>query len=84
MIAAAILERNAWLRKLKMAVTVNVHEKKCGCSYCSDIWSRGRKMRYGLNIPPAWKEWNSWYVIKFGPRHYFRWTNSWLRMFRRA
>ena len=67
-----------------MMISIDIHRKNCGCSYCTGALQHGEKMRYGLNIPPAWNEWNSWYVIKFGPRHYFRWMNSWLRMFRRA
>jgi len=49
------------------------HEIGCGCSYC-----RGKhKLHYGLNIPPQWWGWNSWYVIKLWSRIYFRWTNRW-------
>jgi hypothetical protein len=76
------LERKPGLERLMMAIIVDVHDKQCACTYCCGKWAHGRKIRYGLNVPPAWKAWNSWYVIKFGPRHYFRWTNSWLRMFR--
>ncbi len=64
-----------YAERVYMAAMVEVHEVCCTCSYCH--W----QMHYGLNIPKRWKEWNSWFVIKFGPRHYVRWTNSWLRIF---
>jgi hypothetical protein len=31
-------------------------------------------MSYGLNIPPAWRVPVSWWVIKYAPRCYIRWT----------
>lgn len=54
---------------------LDIHEKQCNCSYCSG----DNKMHYGLNIPTAWRYWNSWWVVKFGPRHYFRWTNTFIK-----
>lgn len=51
------------------------HRAACECSYCAGE----HRMHYGLNIPAAWKKWNAWYVIKFWPRTYFRWTNSFLQ-----
>lgn len=50
-----------------------VHEKNCDCSYC---YGEDR-MHYGLNIPKC-KKWNSWWVIKYWNRRYFRWTNTFL------
>ena len=58
-----------------MTVLIDIHAKTCTCSYCT--W----QMRYGLNVPQNWRAWNSWYVVKFGPRHYMRWTNTWPRRF---
>ena len=57
-----------------MTILFEKHEKKCTCSYCIGE----HKIHYGLNIPPDWSGWNSWYVIKLFPRRYFRWTNRWL------
>lgn len=42
------------------AILVEKHTKECTCSYCKG----DHRMWYGLNIPPDWKAWNSWYVIK--------------------
>ena len=48
--------------------------KNCQCSYCGRPSSPSlRRMRYGLNVPPAWRKWNSWWVIKFAPGRYLRW-----------
>ena len=46
----------------------------CQCSYCKG----DSKLHYGLNIPTQWKRPNSWWVIKYGPNRYIRWTNSWI------
>ena len=54
---------------------VDIHNKDCICSYCYGE----NKLHYGLNIPPAWNKWNSWYVIKFWKNSYIRWTHSFLR-----
>lgn len=49
---------------------IDIHERGCGCSYC-----KGKhRISYGLNIPKAWRQQGAWFVIKFGPRHFFRWT----------
>jgi len=47
---------------------------ECSCSYCygSD------KIHYGLNIPHD-KSWNSWWVIKFWPATYLRFTLPFLK-----
>lgn len=58
-------------------ITNEVHEQGCTCSYCDG----DHKLQYGLNIPKQRNAWNAWYVIKYGPRRYLRWTNSWLRRF---
>ena len=50
------------------------HQETCACSYCVGK----NKLHYGLNIPPDWAGWNSWYVFKFWERRYIRWTNRWL------
>lgn len=54
------------------------HADGCTCSYCKGKF----KIHYGLNIPKNWKAKNSWYVIKFWPGWYLRWTNSWLSYFK--
>jgi hypothetical protein len=56
-------------------ITIEAHDRSCTCSYCVG----DHRMHYGLNIPRAWKAWNSWWVIKFWPGWYIRWTNGWLR-----
>ena len=48
----------------------------CTCSYCKG----NTKLHYGLNIPKD-KSWNSWWVIKYAPYRYIRWTFSFLRYF---
>ncbi len=60
-------------------VLMETHKIKCTCSYCTGK----RKLHYGLNIPPDWLGWNSWYVIKISPRKYFRWTNRWFKIFKK-
>lgn len=53
----------------------DIHRTACTCSYC-----RGDgKLHYGLNIPADWSAWNAWWVIKYWPQRYLRWTNDWLR-----
>ena len=46
------------------------NQTECECSYCKG----DSKLHYGLNIPKNWKSKTSWYVIKYGPYKYFRWT----------
>jgi hypothetical protein len=58
-------------------ISLDIHDRNCNCSYCGNGHDKG--LHYGLNIPPDWKAWNSWWVIKFWPKRYFRWTNSFLR-----
>lgn len=42
-------------------VTKEVHVADCTCSYCGNNgYDKG--MKPGLNVPPAWKASNSWYV----------------------
>lgn len=53
-----------------MIAFVDIHAKGCNCSYCGD--GHLKPMHYGLNIPPNWRGHNAWYVVKFGPRHYWR------------
>lgn len=48
------------------------HTKNCTCSYCKG----DAKLHYGLNIPRDWKAWNSWWIIKYWPRCYFRFTRA--------
>ena len=62
-----------------MTICNETHKKDCTCSYCYGY----SKLHYGLNIPKRWKEFNSWYVIKYWKRSYFRWTNSWFKWFRK-
>jgi hypothetical protein len=50
---------------------------KCQCSYCGGLGKKGR-IHYGLNIPKRWGKVNSWWVIKYAPHRYIRWTNRWL------
>lgn len=57
-----------------MTILVEKHERDC-------TFGDPGHIHYGLNIPPAWNKWNAWYVIKWAPRRYIRWTNSWLRVF---
>lgn len=52
----------------------------CHCSYCKG----DNKIHYGLNAPADWKAWNSWWVIKYWDRRYIRWTNSWLKLFKKS
>lgn len=40
-----------------------------------------KALHYGLNIPGQWYAWNSWYVIKYWPGRYIRWTNHWFGWF---
>ena len=59
-------------------VLIEAHKKDCTCSYC-----KGHvRLHYGLNIPKC-KAWNSWWTIKYGPGRYLRWTNSWLKWFKK-
>ena len=51
----------------------------CQCSYCGGLG----KLHYGLNIPKDWKATNSWWVIKYAPYRYIRWTNGWLLKFKK-
>lgn len=46
------------------------HDKECNCSYCATPG-----LHYGLNVPKV-KAWNSWWVIKYWPGRYFRFTAS--------
>lgn len=57
---------------------IEKHVEGCTCSYCKG----NGKLHYGLNIPKRWSEWNSWYIIKYGERKYFRWTNPWFKIFK--
>ena len=63
----------------KFNLFVDRHVRSCRCSYCMGKC----RLHYGLNIPPAWRKWNAWYVIKFWPRSYLRWTNHWLRLLKK-
>ena len=62
----------------RSTILIEWHTVKCTCSYCNSSYDH-KKLHYGLNIPKHWWGWNSWYVIKFLPRFYFRWTNAWLK-----
>jgi len=55
------------------------HKLPCSCSYCYGKY----KLHYGLNIPKQWRAFNAWYVLKYGKNKYFRWTNTWLRAFKK-
>jgi len=44
----------------------------CECSYCKG----DSKLHYGLNIPKAWRNPTSWFVIKYGPYKYIRFTRK--------
>jgi hypothetical protein len=66
-----------------MTILNELHETGCTCSYC-DARIMGKAMRYGMNIPPDWSSWNSWYVIKYAPRRYLRFTLSFLYRFQGA
>lgn len=44
----------------------------CTCSYCGNSYDKGE--HYGLNIPKAWRDANSWFVLKVWPRVYIRFT----------
>lgn len=59
---------------------VDVHARGCTCSYCGGI-GHHKPIHYGLNIPPDWRSPVAWYVIKFWPGRYLRWTHGlrWLR-----
>jgi len=63
-----------------MTTMLDIHKKECTCSYCKGQHG----FHYGLNIPIRWNECNSWYVIKFSPRVYFRWTNRWFKFFTKS
>lgn len=59
---------------------IEKHPEGCRCSYCGNNgYDVG--LHYGLNIPPAWRKSNSWWVVKYGPGRYLRWTNRFLRWF---
>lgn len=58
-------------------ILVEQHGKGCPCSHCTGEY----KLHYGLNIPKAWKKWNSWYTIKLFNGIHIRWTNHWLKKF---
>lgn len=59
------------------------HQCGCTCSYCGGLGPGfGILIRYGLNIPRAWRSPTAWWVIKYAPRRYLRWT--WPRFVRRA
>lgn len=51
------------------------HSKSCNCTYCEGV----SRLHFGLNVPKDWKAWNSWYVVKYWPKHYIRWTHRFLR-----
>ena len=57
-----------------MTAFFDIHVKGCNCSYCGDGYLKPK--HYGLNIQPDWRAHNSWYVVKFGPRHYWRMTHG--------
>ena len=59
-----------------MTVLLERHEPSCNCSYCGNSYDKG--LHFGLNVPADWWAHNAWYVVKFGPRRYFRWTNNWM------
>ena len=63
----------------KMRILTETHTEGCTCSYCTGE----HKIHYGLNIPPNWSGWNSWYIIKVFPRKYIRWTNRWFKIFKK-
>jgi len=58
----------------KSTILFEIHGKECRCSYCH---GHRTKLHYGLNIPQNWYGWNAWYVVKFYPYIYIRWTNGW-------
>lgn len=60
-------------------ILVEHHGEGCLCSHCTGNY----KLHYGLNIPKAWKKWNSWYTIKLPRGIQVRWTNSWLKVFKK-
>lgn len=62
----------------KGKATWNDKWETCQCSYCVG----SNKIHFGLNIPKDWTSWNSWYVIKYWPGRYIRWTNGWMKFFK--
>lgn len=46
-----------------------IHSKDCSCSWCGNAHDSG--LRFGLNLPKVYA-WNSWFVIKYWPKHYIR------------
>jgi len=64
---------------------LDTHAHECPCSYCVDYRHQPQRnpayCHFGLNIPQDWKSWNSWWVIKYWPNRYIRWTNPWLAWF---
>ncbi len=64
-------------------IILEKHIKYCHCSYCWALPLLQSRIHYGLNIPRLWRAPNAWYVIKWGPGRYLRWTNSWLKRFLR-
>lgn len=58
----------------KRNFTCNSSPDPCKCSYCYG----NSKLYYGLNIPKN-KSWNSWWVIKFWPHIYLRFTLPFLK-----
>jgi hypothetical protein len=58
------------------SVLFEMHNKECHCSYCH---GRETKLHYGLNIPKHWNGCHAWYIVKFYPGFYIRWTNRWFK-----
>jgi len=59
-----------------MTILNEKHKELCTCSYCGNSYDKG--LHIGLNVPKS-KSWNSWWVIKYGNKKYFRWTFSFLK-----
>ena len=64
-----------------MIAFLDVHARGCSCTYCTGN-GIDKGLHYGLNIPPDWRAFNSWFVVKFWPGCYWRFTHG-LRFLRR-
>lgn len=64
-----MFNRSRMLSLFGATLLLETDHRNCTCSYCHG----SHRMKWGLNVPKQ-KAFNSWFVIKYGPGKYFRFT----------